>query len=200
MRTLKWDPLFDPEKEMTIAIAWISFPSLSPNCFCKETIFSLEEVVGKPLQVDTATRNKTRPSCVRVKVEVDLLGEFPKKINIGVRNKAIGEIKEKWIDIKYDYMFKYYKKCKVQGQDENECYVLHPKLYPKEEKTSEDKKEKVDGGTEQRKEVEGDFQDQKSKGVVVKVETIGRLLLNNRMLERRNKRGKILLLRINSVF
>lgn len=156
--------------------------------------------MGKPLQVDTATRNKTRPSCVRVKVEVDLLGKFPKRINIGVRNKVIGEIKEKWIDIKYNYMFKYCKKCKVQGHDENKCYVLHPKLYPKEEKTFEEEKDKVDGGIEQRKEAEGHFQEQKSKGVVVKVETIGRLLLNNGMPERRNKRGKILLLRINSVF
>ncbi|KAK4717903.1 hypothetical protein R3W88_016241 [Solanum pinnatisectum] len=33
MRTLKWDPLFDPEEETTIAIAWISFPSLPPNFF-----------------------------------------------------------------------------------------------------------------------------------------------------------------------
>lgn len=26
MRTLKWDPLFDPEKETTTTIAWIFFP------------------------------------------------------------------------------------------------------------------------------------------------------------------------------
>ncbi|KAH0641684.1 hypothetical protein KY290_033283 [Solanum tuberosum] len=38
--------------------------------------------VGKPLQVDLATKNKTRPICARVKVEIDLLGEFPRRINI----------------------------------------------------------------------------------------------------------------------
>lgn len=74
MRTLKWEPLFNPEEETTIAIAWISFPSLPPNFFGKETIFLMAEAVGKPLQVDMATKNKTRPSCARVKVEVDLLG------------------------------------------------------------------------------------------------------------------------------
>lgn len=95
MRTFKWGPLFDPEKETTIVIAWISFPSLPSNCFGKEIIFALPEVMGKPLQVDTATRNKTRPSCARVKVEVNLLGEFPKRINIRVRNKSTKEIKEK---------------------------------------------------------------------------------------------------------
>ncbi|KAK4737129.1 hypothetical protein R3W88_000826 [Solanum pinnatisectum] len=35
-----------------------------------------------PLQVDMTTLNKTRPNCARVKVEVDLLGEFPKQINV----------------------------------------------------------------------------------------------------------------------
>ncbi|KAG5609471.1 hypothetical protein H5410_020752 [Solanum commersonii] len=62
----------------------------------KEAIFSLVAAVGKPLQVDMATINKTRPSCARVKVEVDLLGEFLKRINVGVRKKS-GEIMEKWI-------------------------------------------------------------------------------------------------------
>ncbi|KAG5577076.1 hypothetical protein H5410_057210 [Solanum commersonii] len=76
------------KEETSIAIAWISFPSLPPNFYGKEAIFSLTAVVGKPLQVDMATRNKTRPSCARVKVEVDLLGEFPRRINIGMRMKT----------------------------------------------------------------------------------------------------------------
>lgn len=73
MRTLKWDPLFNPKAETTIVVAWISLSSLPPNFFGKETIFSIAAAVGKLLQVDMATTNKTRPSCARVKVEVDLL-------------------------------------------------------------------------------------------------------------------------------
>lgn len=57
MRTLKWDPLFDPEEKTTTTIGWISFPSLPPNCFGREVVFSLAVVVGKPLQVDMATKN-----------------------------------------------------------------------------------------------------------------------------------------------
>lgn len=49
MRTFKWDSMFDPEDETCIGIAWISFPSLPPFFFEKETIFSLAVVVGKPL-------------------------------------------------------------------------------------------------------------------------------------------------------
>ncbi|KAG5572006.1 hypothetical protein H5410_061772 [Solanum commersonii] len=44
--------------------------------------------IRKPLQIDMETLNKIHPSCARVKVEVDLLGEFPKHINVGMRNKS----------------------------------------------------------------------------------------------------------------
>lgn len=96
MRILKWDPMFNPEEEMTTAIAWISFRSLPLNFFAKEPAFSLAFAVGKPLQVDLTTQNKTSPNCARVKFELDLLGDFPKRINIGMMKKS-GEIIEKWI-------------------------------------------------------------------------------------------------------
>lgn len=94
MRTFKWDPMFKAEQETITAVAQISFPSQSPNFFEKEVIFSLAMAVGKPLQVDIATKNQMRPSYARIKVKVDLLSEFPKRIKIGVR-KATGEILEK---------------------------------------------------------------------------------------------------------
>ncbi|KAF3676742.1 hypothetical protein FXO38_04149 [Capsicum annuum] len=132
MRTLKWDPVFDPQEETSIAIAWISLPALPPNFFGKESVLSLAAAVGKPLQVDMATSNKTRPSCARVKVEVDLLIELPKRVNVGIKKKS-GEIVAKWITIKYDYLPKYCKNCKLQGHNEKECFVLHPYLYSKDE-------------------------------------------------------------------
>ncbi|KAH0761341.1 hypothetical protein KY290_017414 [Solanum tuberosum] len=130
MRTLKWDPMFDPEEETSTAIAWIFFPALPPNIFVKEAVFSLAAAVGKPLQVDLATRNQTRPSCATVKIEMDLLSDFPKRINVGVKKKS-GEIIGKWVRIKYDYVPKYCTNCKIQGHNEQQCYVIHPELYPK---------------------------------------------------------------------
>lgn len=62
-----WDPLFNPE-DTSMTIACISFPSQRPNFFGKETIFSLDAAVKKPLQVDMATKNQTRPSCARIRV------------------------------------------------------------------------------------------------------------------------------------
>ncbi|KAG5606966.1 hypothetical protein H5410_028458 [Solanum commersonii] len=157
MRTLKWDPMFDPASETTIAVAWISLPSLPPNFFGKEAIFSLTTVVGKPLQVDMATTNKTRPSCARVKVEVDMLKELPKRINVGIKKKT-GEVISKWIQIKYDYLPKYCCTCKLQGHNEDDCYMLHPELFDGDKKKQEDKK--VSNDKVENKTKEGD---QKSK-------------------------------------
>lgn len=100
------------------------------NSFGTEAIFSLARAVGKPLQVDMAMRNQMRPSCTRVKVEVDLLKEFPKRIKIEFR-RTKGEVVDRWITIKYDYVPKYCSTCMIQGHDENQCYVLHPELFHK---------------------------------------------------------------------
>ncbi|KAH0696199.1 hypothetical protein KY290_015827 [Solanum tuberosum] len=72
-----------------------------------------------------ATKNQTRPSCARVKVEVDLLREFPKRIKIGMRMQNM-EVVEKWIKIKYDYVPKYCRTCMIQGHNEEQCYIVHP--------------------------------------------------------------------------
>ncbi|XP_049406305.1 uncharacterized protein LOC125869967 [Solanum stenotomum] len=143
MRTLKWDPMFNSEEETTTAIAWISFPSLPPNFFCKEAVFSLAAAVGKPLQVDMATKNQTKPSCARVKVEVDLLREFPKRIKIGMRMQN-NDVAEKWIKINYDYVPKYCQTSMIQGHDEEQCYVVHPELHPYKEKSGNDRGKQIE--------------------------------------------------------
>ncbi|KAG5628245.1 hypothetical protein H5410_013463 [Solanum commersonii] len=96
--------------------------------FTTSNFFFLAATVGKPLQVDMATSNKTRPSCARVNVEVDLMMDFPKRVNIGIKKKN-GEILAKWITIKYDYLLKYCKNCTLQGHNENESFVLYPELF-----------------------------------------------------------------------
>ncbi|KAH0639363.1 hypothetical protein KY285_035949 [Solanum tuberosum] len=162
MRTLKWDLLFNPEEETTTAIAWISFPSLPPIFFGKEAVFSLAAAVGKPLQVDMATRNQTRPSCARVKVEVDLLREFPKRIKIGMRMKT-DEVVEKWVKIKYDYVPKYCQTCMIQGHDEQQYYVVHPDLHPNREKSEYDEGKKVEGKHNRNKNIDNDTKGKESE-------------------------------------
>ncbi|XP_060210327.1 stress response protein NST1-like [Lycium barbarum] len=102
MRPLIWDPWFNPKEETSRAIAWISFTELPPNFFAREAVFSMATSVGKPLTVDLATANRTRPSCAKVKVEVDLLANLPKRINIAEEDES--------------------------GHEENECRALNQEL------------------------------------------------------------------------
>ncbi|KAG5610643.1 hypothetical protein H5410_021924 [Solanum commersonii] len=83
---------FNLEEETTIALAWVSYLSLSANFFVKESLFTMAKAVGKPLHVVMATISKSRPSFVMVKVEVDLLKEFLKRINVGFKKTYYGEI------------------------------------------------------------------------------------------------------------
>ncbi|KAH0665657.1 hypothetical protein KY285_026863 [Solanum tuberosum] len=82
MRPFIYDSNFKVSEETSQATTWISFPDLLPTFFVKEVLFSLASVVGKPLQLDLATINKTRPSCARVKVQLDLLTEKPEFVQM----------------------------------------------------------------------------------------------------------------------
>ncbi|KAK4376341.1 hypothetical protein RND71_002637 [Anisodus tanguticus] len=84
MRTFKWDVTFDPEEETQFAYGWISFPGLPPHFHNESSLSPWRLQVGKPISIDSATRNKTRPSSARVKVEVDLLKSHPKSVLIQV--------------------------------------------------------------------------------------------------------------------
>ncbi|KAH0722567.1 hypothetical protein KY290_005219 [Solanum tuberosum] len=64
--------------------------------------------------------NKTRPSCTRVKVQVDLLFDFPKFVEVEVRNDDTKESRVEKVNIPYDMLLKYCKHCKVQGHEEEE--------------------------------------------------------------------------------
>ncbi|XP_070028582.1 uncharacterized protein [Nicotiana sylvestris] len=75
------------------------------------------------------TINKTRPSCARVKVLVDLLADLPKKVRMDIVNKAKGTTRTEWVRIQYDMLPKYCRHCKLQGHDQFECWRIHPELY-----------------------------------------------------------------------
>lgn len=76
MRTLIYDSKFKVEEETSKFMEWISFPIMLPTFFENESLFSLALAVGTPLHLDQATINKTRPSCARVKVLVDLRSDL----------------------------------------------------------------------------------------------------------------------------
>ncbi|KAK4380766.1 hypothetical protein RND71_002628 [Anisodus tanguticus] len=128
MRTFKWDVTFNPEEETRFAYGWISFPGLPPHFHGEASLFSMAASVGKPISIDSATRNKTRPSSARVKVEVDLLNSHPKSVLIQVGEGA--EITSTSQRIRYDFLPKYCPNCKLQGHDSIGCWKLNSELRP----------------------------------------------------------------------
>lgn len=82
------------------------------------------------MSLDMATVNKTRPSCARVKVLIDLLDDLPKKVRMDIENEATGTVRTEWVKIQYDYIPKYCKECRLHGHNEEECRRLHPELIP----------------------------------------------------------------------
>ncbi|KAH0706171.1 hypothetical protein KY285_010690 [Solanum tuberosum] len=128
MRPVIYDAKFKVDEETTQAMAWISFPDLWPTFFVKESLFSLASAVGKPIQLDMATINKTRPSCARVKVQVNLLADLPKFVELEIEDPISQSSRVERIKVLYDVLPKYCKKCKLQGHNEDDCKVLHPEL------------------------------------------------------------------------
>ena len=49
--------------------------------------------------MDMATNNQTRPSCTKVKIEVDLTAKMPQRVRINEEDDNTGEIKYKWIKV-----------------------------------------------------------------------------------------------------
>ncbi|KAG5595377.1 hypothetical protein H5410_036609 [Solanum commersonii] len=121
MCTLIYDSRFKVSEETTMAMTWISFPNLLPTFFVKEVLFSIASAVGKPIHLDQATIKKTRPSCARVKVLVDLKGKFPNSVQMNIENPKMGEIRLNMIKNQYDYVSKYCLERKMQGHNKDNC-------------------------------------------------------------------------------
>ncbi|KAK4341734.1 hypothetical protein RND71_037550 [Anisodus tanguticus] len=136
MRTFKWDIWFTPEEETSKAVIWLSFPNLPPNFYVPSILFSIASAVGRPIAIDAATLNKTRPSCARVKVEADLLQEHPQKYNIQIMNGE--EMETISYKIHYDFLPKYCTTCMLQGHDLQGCWKEHPELQPEKRNHGED--------------------------------------------------------------
>lgn len=137
MRTLKWDSLFDPGEETTHAITWISFPALPPNYFGSP---SQPQQWVNPYRLIWQLGIRLDLDVLEWKLKLILLSDFSKRINVGLRKQS-AEVVERWIKINYDYVPKYCKNCKIQGHNEQQYYVLHPELYPKEDEQTKEKGE-----------------------------------------------------------
>ncbi|XP_070012939.1 uncharacterized protein [Nicotiana sylvestris] len=126
-RTFPWTIGFNPKEETSKSVVWISFPDLPPNFFAKKSLLSIASDVGKPLTVDKATQDRTRPSVARVKVLLDLLDKHPKRVKLYIVDKSTGKFVEHYQEVVYDNLPKFCTFCKHQGYKERICRLMTEK-------------------------------------------------------------------------
>ncbi|EOY17514.1 Uncharacterized protein TCM_042330 [Theobroma cacao] len=112
MRVFKWTPDFEPEKESAVVPVWIAFPNLKAHLFEKSALLLIAKTVGKPLFVDEATANGSRPSVARVCIEYDC------------RRPPIDQ------RVEFSQMPAYCDHCCHVGHKEIDCIVLGNKDKP----------------------------------------------------------------------
>uniref|UniRef100_M1DIB4 DUF4283 domain-containing protein n=1 Tax=Solanum tuberosum TaxID=4113 RepID=M1DIB4_SOLTU len=79
MRTLKWDPWFEPDVETTIGVAWISFPDLPPNFFAKEAIFSIASALPQRVKINEEDDVTGVTKSKWIKVQYDHMPKYCKE-------------------------------------------------------------------------------------------------------------------------
>ncbi|XP_037497133.1 uncharacterized protein LOC105643761 isoform X2 [Jatropha curcas] len=65
MRVSKWSASFRPDVDSSIALIWVSLPGLPIHFFDKEALYSIVELIGRPLKVDASTASLIRPSVAK---------------------------------------------------------------------------------------------------------------------------------------
>ncbi|KAG5573243.1 hypothetical protein H5410_063009 [Solanum commersonii] len=97
---------------------WISLPRLSPDLFAKRSLLSIASAVGRPIAIDKATQDKTRPSTARVKVILDLMDKLPKRMRLQYLDEQTGKIQELSIDFEKKYQDKNHKDNGMVGDEQ----------------------------------------------------------------------------------
>ncbi|KAH0633900.1 hypothetical protein KY284_036686 [Solanum tuberosum] len=122
----KWTPNFKPEEDLPIAPVWVLLPKLPFHMHTWQYIKQIVSSVGTPLEMDQATKSRTRPSMAKVKVEIDLLKPQPESVYVGLihENSPQTGFTQK---LEYEGIPKYCKHCKKLGHAIANCRVLERK-------------------------------------------------------------------------
>lgn len=84
----------------------------------------MASLIGRPLKVDAATQNLSRPSGARICVEVDLLKNLPNRLWIGQGDSVF------WQPVVYENLPSYCPDCSRVGHPSGECLISSPNPQP----------------------------------------------------------------------
>nr|XP_027093796.1 uncharacterized protein LOC113714202 [Coffea arabica] len=116
MRVFRWTRDFHVHIESSLVPVWVDLPNLPIHYFDKHFLFSILSPIGRPLFLDSATTAGTRPSVVRVCVEIDVAKIVVPRIWVAVE----GELGF-WQRIVPDNMPSYCSSCWRLGHSSENC-------------------------------------------------------------------------------
>ncbi|PHU09465.1 hypothetical protein BC332_21325 [Capsicum chinense] len=122
----KWSPDFKVEEDLSISSIWVLLPALPFHLHTWHYIKQLVNNFGTPLEMDNATRSKTRPSMAKFRVEIDLLKMLPDVIWVGLENET-SPLRGYTQKLEYEGSSKYCKFCKKFGHIMVDCRALERK-------------------------------------------------------------------------
>lgn len=116
MRVFKWTPEFRPDLETPIVPIWITFEGLPIYLHDKHALFSIANLIGTPLKVDSSTLLLNRPSVARVCIELDVSKDLPR--TVWINNGSRGGFAQ---PVSYENLPSYCIRCKRFGHDLETC-------------------------------------------------------------------------------
>ncbi|XP_019175644.1 PREDICTED: uncharacterized protein LOC109170966 [Ipomoea nil] len=116
MRVFKWTPDFHPDMESPIVPVWIAFEGLPAHLQDKRVIYSIANLIGSPLKVDSSTLLHNRPSVARVCVELDVSTTLTNQV--WINNGSFGGFAQK---VTYEFIPPYCLGCRKFGHLKSEC-------------------------------------------------------------------------------
>ncbi|XP_075090374.1 uncharacterized protein LOC142171541 [Nicotiana tabacum] len=119
----KWSLDFKPEEGIPIAPVWVLLPKLPFHMHTWHYVKQILGTIGTPLELDSATTNRIRPSMAKVRIEIDLLKPLPETVWVGLEddNSPLKGFIQK---LEYECIPKY---CKKMGHALINCRILEKK-------------------------------------------------------------------------
>ncbi|XP_062114416.1 uncharacterized protein LOC133825501 [Humulus lupulus] len=112
-----WNPVDDFSKEDIDSVPiWVQLGGLDLKYWGERSLFKIVGQIGKPIQVDSITRNRDRLAYPRILIEVTMKQEFPSRISF--RNELDQEVD---IFVEYEWKPTICTNCSGLGHEAHIC-------------------------------------------------------------------------------
>lgn len=116
----RWTPHFTSEEDSPLTTVWVLLPKLPFHLHTWYFVKQIMRAVRVPMEIDVATKRRTRPSMAKLRVEIDLTKPKLSNVFVGQRNSTnpLQGFEQK---IEYEGVPKYCSYYRSQGHSANQC-------------------------------------------------------------------------------